>query len=113
MPQHILHAHRRSEVVSSADLGCHFCAIIIGAIAGCTGDHGGREVLQHDGPIYISVATISEDKNTYLLTIFGCGQDMIADESQILNGHTLQLCPLNGALPFSKSVYTSLTCRLS
>jgi hypothetical protein len=101
MPQHILHTHRRSKIASAASLGCHFCAIIIGVIAGCTGDHSGRAFTDQNRPIYISLAVMSEDDSIYLLTFFDRDQDRIFSHNQVLNSHPLLLRPTKGMSHFS------------
>jgi hypothetical protein len=96
MPQHLLHSPHRSDVLSAASLGCHFCSIIIGSVAGCTGDHGGRQFSDDDGPIYISMAVLNQDDGTFLLSMFACDESSILSHDQVLNSFPLQLRPIRG-----------------
>src|SRR5687767_7327224 len=67
MPQHLLLASHRSLVQASAASGCHFCSIIVGCVAGCTGDHRDRQFVdEEDGPIYISIALLDPDSGSFL-----------------------------------------------
>ncbi|KAF5572167.1 tol [Fusarium pseudoanthophilum] len=62
MPQHLLFSPSRTDVLSAASQGCHFCSIIIGAVVGCTGDHGDRQFSgDKNGPVYISIAVLNTD----------------------------------------------------
>lgn len=92
MPQHLLLSSHRVDVLSSASLGCHFCSIIVGAVVGCTGDHGGRQFIDdQDGPIYISIAVLDPETCAFLLTLFPCQESRIRSHDQILNDSPLQL----------------------
>ncbi|KAF4344386.1 tol [Fusarium beomiforme] len=56
MPQHVLFSPNRTNILSAASQGCHFCSIIVGVVAGCTGDHGDRQFSGDENfPIYISI----------------------------------------------------------
>lgn len=92
MPQHLLFSPHRADVLHAALRGCHFCSIIVGAVVGCTGDHGDRQFSKDDnGPIYISVASFDAEAGTSLLTLFPCEQSKIISHDQILNDSPLLL----------------------
>lgn len=92
MPQHLLLSPHRADVLSAALLGCHFCSIIVGAVVGCTGDHGDRQFSGgQDGPVYISIAVSDSDAGTFGLTLFPCEQLKVISYDQILNDSLLQL----------------------
>jgi hypothetical protein len=93
MPQHLLHSHDRAKIELNASLGCHFCSIIFGSVVGCTGDHSDRTFFATHGPLYISIAILSQDARTFLLTLFPCEQVKIDSHDLILNSYPLRLCP--------------------
>ncbi|KAF4457382.1 hypothetical protein F53441_712 [Fusarium austroafricanum] len=112
MPQHLVLSPHRSQVLSSASQGCHFCSIIVGAVVGCTGDHGKRHFSDdQDGPIYISIAVLDPDAYTFLLTLFPCEESKILSHDQILSDHPLQIRPLKespeGLTPISQQFLSS------
>lgn len=97
MPQHLLFSPHRADVLRAASLGCHFCSIIVGAVVGCTGDHGDRQFAKDDnGPIYISVASFDAKAATFLLTLFPCEQSKVTSHDQILNDYPLLLRQMQG-----------------
>jgi hypothetical protein len=93
LPQHLLHSHDRSEIVSNASSGCHFCSIIVGSVVGCTGNHEDRTPFVTGGPIYISTDILSWEDGTFLLTLFPCEQARIDSHDLILNTYPLRLVP--------------------
>lgn len=106
MPQHILHSLRRSEIQSAASAGCHFCSIIVSAVAGCSGDHSGRCFADDEnGSIYISIGAANlgdvPGATTFGLRLFPCDESDILSHDQILNNYPLLLRPTRGIFPFS------------
>lgn len=95
MPQHILHSHDRAKIEFNASSGCHFCSIIFASVVGCTGDHPDRTFFATDGSIYISIDILSQDADTFLITLFPCEQAKIDSHDLILNSYPLRLCPRN------------------
>ncbi|SCV37201.1 related to tol protein [Fusarium fujikuroi] len=99
MPQHLLFSPSRTDILSAASRGCHFCSIIVGAVVGCTGDHGDRQFSgDQNGPIYISIAMLDTDAGTFLLTLFPCEESRIFSHDQILSDYTLQIRPVTESL---------------
>lgn len=97
MPQHLLFTPSRTDVLSAASQGCHFCSIIVGAVVGCTGDHGDRQFSgDKNDPVYISIAMLDTDAGTFLLTLFPCEESKIFSHDQILSDYPLQLRPVTG-----------------
>jgi hypothetical protein len=89
--------------------GCHFCSIIVGAVVGCTGEHGGRQFSgDRNGPIYISIAMLDTDAGTFLLTLFPCEESSIFSHDQILSDYPLQLRPVTG-ITYSSHRFSGLT----
>ncbi|KAF5572902.1 tol, partial [Fusarium pseudocircinatum] len=81
MPQHLRFSSNRTDVLSAASRGCHFCSLIVGAVVGCTGDHGDRQFGgDKNGPIYISIAVLDTDAGTFLLTLFPCEDHILCGD---------------------------------
>lgn len=93
LPQHLLHSHDRSRIVTNASSGCHFCSILVGSVVGCTGNHEDRTFFVTGGPVYISTDILSREDGTFLLTLFPCEQARIDCHDLILNTYTLRLVP--------------------
>jgi Heterokaryon incompatibility protein (HET) len=92
MPQHLIHSKRELEIQTAAELGCHFCSILLGSLTGCTGDHHPLRISEF--PIYISISCL-EKEGGFLLNLYGCEQHQIASDDPILTGHyPVRLLPI-------------------